>query len=115
MIFDFFQTPLSSKPQKRKFSHNDHKLANKKLRKKHDLGQQFQPNIDDISLLTPKIVACDMLLLGCVKDIEDYHLRISLPGGLEGTVAVTDISDTYTNQLERLTDNDHDVIQVRNS
>ena len=47
--------------------------------------------------------AIGMLVMGVVKEVQDYSLTVSLPSGLEGTVAITQIADGYTKQLERLT------------
>ncbi|NWI57334.1 RRP5 protein, partial [Calyptomena viridis] len=40
-----------------------------------------------------------MLLLGCIKEVSDYELVISLPNGLSGFVPVTQISDAYSKLL----------------
>ncbi|NXA05405.1 RRP5 protein, partial [Sapayoa aenigma] len=40
-----------------------------------------------------------MLLLGCVKEVSDYELVISLPNGLSGFVPITQISDAYSKLL----------------
>ena len=42
-----------------------------------------------------------MLLLGCIKEVSDYELVISLPNGLSGFVPVTQISDAYSNMLSK--------------
>lgn len=42
-----------------------------------------------------------MLLLGCVKEVSDYELVISLPNGLLGFVPVTQISDAYSKMLSK--------------
>ncbi|NWJ03942.1 RRP5 protein, partial [Crypturellus undulatus] len=40
-----------------------------------------------------------MLLLGCIKEVNDFELVISLPNGLSGFVPVTQISDAYSKML----------------
>lgn len=40
-----------------------------------------------------------MLLLGCIKEVSDYELVVSLPNGLSGFVPVTQISDAYSKML----------------
>lgn len=42
-----------------------------------------------------------MLLLGCIKEVTDYELAISLPNGLSGFVPVTQISDAYGKLLTK--------------
>ncbi|NXC44670.1 RRP5 protein, partial [Penelope pileata] len=40
-----------------------------------------------------------MLLLGCIKEVNDFELVISLPNGLTGFVPLTQISDAYSKLL----------------
>ncbi|KAK1333495.1 LOW QUALITY PROTEIN: hypothetical protein QTO34_005879 [Cnephaeus nilssonii] len=40
-----------------------------------------------------------MRILGCVKEVNELELVISLPNGLQGFVQVTEISDAYTQKL----------------
>lgn len=40
-----------------------------------------------------------MRLLGCVKEVNELELVISLPNGLQGFVQVTEICDAYTKKL----------------
>ncbi|NXO52983.1 RRP5 protein, partial [Aramus guarauna] len=42
-----------------------------------------------------------MLLLGCIKEVSEYELVISLPNGLSGFVPVTQISDAYSKMLSK--------------
>ncbi|NXT27330.1 RRP5 protein, partial [Syrrhaptes paradoxus] len=42
-----------------------------------------------------------MLFLGCIKEVSDYELVISLPNGLSGFVPVTQISDAYSKMLSK--------------
>ncbi|XP_071604451.1 protein RRP5 homolog [Heliangelus exortis] len=42
-----------------------------------------------------------MLLLGCIKEVSDYELVISLPNGLLGFVPATQISDAYSKMLSK--------------
>ncbi|CAG2221342.1 PDCD11 [Mytilus edulis] len=48
------------------------------------------------------ILSTDMLVLGCVKEVHDYEVILSLPGGLSGVVPITNISDAYHDQLKQL-------------
>lgn len=40
-----------------------------------------------------------MRILGCVKEVTELELVVSLPNGLQGFVQVTEISDAYTQKL----------------
>jgi ribosomal protein S1 len=53
-----------------------------------------------------------MLVLGCVCEIQEYHIVVSLPGRLIGHVPVTNISSPYTKYLKDLVDGAH-VEEVR--
>lgn len=43
-----------------------------------------------------------LTILGCVFEVSEYDLIISLPGGTLGRIQVTDISEAYTNLLQSL-------------
>jgi len=53
-----------------------------------------------------QVAASGMLVLGCVVEVRDFELIVALPNGLRGSVAITDISDAYTSQLQQLASND---------
>lgn len=40
-----------------------------------------------------------MRILGCVKDVSELELVVSLPNGLQGFVQVTEVCDAYTQKL----------------
>uniref|UniRef100_A0A8C3DLD0 Protein RRP5 homolog n=1 Tax=Corvus moneduloides TaxID=1196302 RepID=A0A8C3DLD0_CORMO len=48
-----------------------------------------------------QVLSEGMLLLGCIKEVSDYELAISLPNGLSGFVPVTQISDAYSKLLTK--------------
>lgn len=45
-----------------------------------------------------------MLLLGCVKDVADFEVTVSLPCGLQGFLSIRNISDAYTKMLSEQLD-----------
>jgi predicted RNA-binding protein with RPS1 domain len=49
-----------------------------------------------------------MILLGCVAEIRDFELLISLPNGMYGTVGISNISNHYTSILEQLASGESD-------
>ena len=53
-----------------------------------------------------------MLVLGCVAEIHNFKLIVSLPNGLSGTVSLTEISPEYTSMLEQMA-NDESLSNVR--
>jgi rRNA biogenesis protein RRP5 len=40
-----------------------------------------------------------MRILGCVKEVSELELVVSLPNGLQGFVQVTEVCDAYTQKL----------------
>ncbi|XP_064601057.1 protein RRP5 homolog [Liolophura sinensis] len=90
-------------PKKRKSSQ---KAEEKQNPKKQKLGTEasFTPNSGQIELLTHKMICSGMLTLAVVKEVRDYELVVSLPNNLTGTVAITAISDTYTELLQKVAD-----------
>lgn len=40
-----------------------------------------------------------MLLLGCVKEVADFEVTVSLPCGLQGFLSIRNICDSYTKVL----------------
>ena len=53
-----------------------------------------------------QLAASGMLVLGCVAEVRDFELVVALPNGLRGSVAIADISDAYTTQLQQLASSD---------
>ena len=47
-----------------------------------------------------------MLLLGVVKEIQDYQLVLSIPNGSTATVQITHISDAYKALLQKVSEGD---------
>ena len=41
-----------------------------------------------------------MTILGFISEVQDFELRVSLPGRLVGTVPITNISGPYTAALK---------------
>ncbi|XP_067012114.2 protein RRP5 homolog [Anabrus simplex] len=53
-------------------------------------------------LLNYKTITEGTLILGCVKEITDFALKVNLPGRIFGEVPINDISNSYTKVLEKL-------------
>ncbi|XP_076982024.1 protein RRP5 homolog isoform X2 [Tamandua tetradactyla] len=54
---------------------------------------------DKFEILSIESLCEGMRILGCVKEVKDLELVISLPSGLLGFVQVTEICDAYTRKL----------------
>ena len=44
-----------------------------------------------------------MLVSGVIKEIHDYDMDVSLPNGITGYLPITNISNSYTELLHKLT------------
>lgn len=45
-----------------------------------------------------------MLMLGCVKEVTDFEVTVSLPSGLQGFLSIKNICDSYTKLLSEQLD-----------
>ncbi|KAI8342777.1 hypothetical protein BC941DRAFT_368731 [Chlamydoabsidia padenii] len=61
------------------------------------------PTVEEFSY---KKLTVGSLVLGCITHINDLNLLVSLPNQLTGTVAITDISDALTRQVEAAADDE---------
>ncbi|XP_007938068.1 protein RRP5 homolog [Orycteropus afer afer] len=66
-----------------------------KIEKKEDI----KPVKEKFEILRVESLCEGMRLLGCVKEVNDLELVISLPNGLQGFVQATEICDAYTKML----------------
>ncbi|KAJ3043804.1 Protein RRP5 [Rhizophlyctis rosea] len=64
-------------------------------------------NINNADPLSFKRINIGMTLLGCIKEINDLDLAVSLPNQLTGYVSITEISDHISAQVEKAA-NDED-------
>ncbi|XP_075011064.1 protein RRP5 homolog isoform X3 [Calonectris borealis] len=94
-LFDIHHEEQS---QKRKRSQRD---QGKQKKFKADKTAAAKDNVVNIEPLTIEALCEGMLLLGCIKEVSDYELVISLPNGLSGFVPVTQISDAYSKMLSK--------------
>ncbi len=46
------------------------------------------------------------MLYGCIREINDLYLNISLPNNLKGSVSITEVSDSLNILLEREANNE---------
>lgn len=60
-----------------------------------------QDGATSIETLTTKRISDGLMLLGCVKKVNDYGIVMGLPNNLTGYVSIADISDGYKALLHR--------------
>uniref|UniRef100_A0A8C3T7Q7 Protein RRP5 homolog n=1 Tax=Chelydra serpentina TaxID=8475 RepID=A0A8C3T7Q7_CHESE len=95
-LFDVSSTPYEEGSQKRKRIQED---KGKQKKFKAEKKEAIKANAKDFELLTVEALSEGMLLLGCVKESNDFELMVSLPNGLTGFVQVTHICDAYSKML----------------
>ncbi|XP_032844612.2 protein RRP5 homolog [Tyto alba] len=95
---NLFDVHHEEQSQKRKRSRRD---QGKQKKFKADKTAAAKDSILNIEPLTIEALCEGMLLLGCIKEVSDYELVISLPSGLSGFVPVTQISDAYSKMLSK--------------
>ncbi|XP_010127609.1 PREDICTED: protein RRP5 homolog [Chlamydotis macqueenii] len=95
---NLFDVHHEEQSQKRKRSQKD---QGKQKKFKADKIAAAKDSILNIEPLTVEALCEGMLLLGCIKEVSDYELVISLPNGLSGFVPVTQISDAYSKMLSK--------------
>ncbi|XP_074447508.1 protein RRP5 homolog isoform X3 [Larus michahellis] len=95
---NLFDVQHEEQSKKRKRSQSD---QGKQKKFKADKTAAAKDSVVNIEPLTIEAVCEGMLLLGCVKEVSDYELVVSLPNGLSGFVPVTQISDAYSKMLSK--------------
>ncbi|XP_040462139.1 protein RRP5 homolog isoform X2 [Falco naumanni] len=104
------KTPKLKLERDNLFDVHHEKQSQKRKRSQRDQGKQkkfkadkIAPAKDDVNIepLAIEDLCEGMLLLGCIKEVSDYELVISLPNGLSGFVPVTQISDAYSKMLSK--------------
>uniref|UniRef100_A0A8C3PDN6 Protein RRP5 homolog n=1 Tax=Chrysemys picta bellii TaxID=8478 RepID=A0A8C3PDN6_CHRPI len=93
---NLFDTHHEEGSQKRKRIQED---QGKRKKLKAEKKEAIKANAKDFELLTVEALSEGMLLLGCVKESNDFELVVSLPNGLTGFVQVTHICDAYSKML----------------
>lgn len=59
-----------------------------------------------------EVLGPGILVLGCVREVRDFDLAVSLPNGFQGTIPITDICESYTSLLQKLAEgNDIDLAE----
>ncbi|XP_063818026.1 protein RRP5 homolog [Pseudophryne corroboree] len=90
----------------------EEEIKKKKKRDFQDKPTPFKPDKSSatkekpLHLLNYKDLSVGMLFLGCVKEVTDFELVVSLPYGLTGYVQATNICEAYTNLLNEQVEKD---------
>ncbi|XP_077380962.1 protein RRP5 homolog isoform X2 [Festucalex cinctus] len=76
----------------------------KKVKKQKTTGKNQDPltlnaSAKSVEILHFKNLKEGMLMLGCVKDVSDFDVTVSLPCGLQGYLSIRNVCDSYTQLL----------------
>ncbi|KOC61617.1 Protein RRP5 like protein [Habropoda laboriosa] len=82
-----------------KISKKNHKRDKAKAENEEEEKNFVAITADRLSYAT---ISEGLIVLGCISEVTEYDLMISLPGGIIGHAQITDISDSYTNLLQSL-------------
>ncbi|KAK7930283.1 hypothetical protein WMY93_006678 [Mugilogobius chulae] len=106
-VDNLFQSSEQTEIKKRKgASKEDGKKAKKTKTGKED-ALKLNAAGNAVEILHVKNMKEGMLLLGCVKEVTDFEVTVSLTCGLQGFLSIKNISDSYTKLLtEQLNSND---------
>ncbi|XP_071359529.1 protein RRP5 homolog isoform X2 [Trachinotus anak] len=112
-VDNLFQSNEQAETKKRKGAVKDDskKLKKQKTTKEEDNGLTLNTAAKCVEILHVKNVKEGMLMLGCVKEVADFEVTVSLPCGLKGFLSIKNISDSYTKLLnEQLESSDTEEI-----
>ncbi|XP_068445534.1 protein RRP5 homolog isoform X2 [Clinocottus analis] len=103
-VDNLFQSNEQAETKKRKGAGKD---ADKKLKKpktdKRD-GLTLNAAAKCVEILHLKNLKEGILMLGCVKEVTDFEVTVSLPCGLQGYLRIMNICDSYTKLLSEQLD-----------
>ncbi|XP_053407461.1 protein RRP5 homolog [Mercenaria mercenaria] len=101
------------KQKKQKKGGKANKDGGSESKKKHKMEGQVsgQMGQEQPQFLSKKFLYPGMLMLGYVKQIKNYALMMALPNGLSGTVPITNISQAYTESLQRFSEAQDDNVE----
>ncbi|XP_056228146.1 protein RRP5 homolog isoform X2 [Seriola aureovittata] len=100
-VDNLFQSNEQAETKKRKGAGKDDgkKLKKQKTSKEKGDGLTLNAAAKCVEILHIKNVKEGMLMLGCVKEVADFEVTVSLPCGLRGFLSIKNISDSYTKLL----------------
>ncbi|XP_015350226.1 protein RRP5 homolog isoform X1 [Marmota marmota marmota] len=93
---NLFDISTEEEPTKRKKSQKGPAKTKKLKIEKKENSKSIKEKFE---ILSVESLCEGMRILGCVKEVNELELVISLPNGLQGFVQVTEISDDYTKML----------------
>lgn len=93
---NLFDISTEEEPTKRKKSQKGPVKVKKLKTEKKEVSKSVREKFE---ILSVESLCEGVRILGCVKEVNELELVISLPNGLQGFVQVTEICDAYTQKL----------------
>ncbi|XP_044202134.1 protein RRP5 homolog isoform X2 [Thunnus albacares] len=104
-VDNLFQSNEQAETKKRKGAKDDSKkLKKQKTGKEKEDGLTLNAAAKCVEILHTKNLKEGMLMLGCVKEVTDFEVTVSLPCGLQGFLSIKNICDSYTKLLSEQLD-----------
>uniref|UniRef100_A0AAX7SYM0 Protein RRP5 homolog n=1 Tax=Astatotilapia calliptera TaxID=8154 RepID=A0AAX7SYM0_ASTCA len=102
---NLFQSNEQAETKKRKAgAKDDSKKLKKQKAEEKKVGLTLNAPVKCVEILHVKDVKEGMLMLGCVKEVTDFEVTVSLPSGLQGFLSIKNICDSYTKLLSEQLD-----------
>ncbi|KAL4639983.1 hypothetical protein GN956_G12527 [Arapaima gigas] len=108
-LFQTFDTEENNK--KRKITKEGDRKDAKKQKSSKEVSLKLN-TAKTVDILHLKDIKVGMLVLGCVKQVTDFEVVVSLPSGITGFLPVTNISESYKKMLCRQLDLDNDTEEI---
>lgn len=105
-VDNLFQSNEQTETKKRKGAAKDEgkKLKKPKTGKEKEDGLTLNAAVKCVEILHIKNLKEGMLMLGCVKEVADFEVTVSLPCCLQGFLSIKNICDSYAKLLSEQLD-----------
>ncbi|XP_017272432.1 protein RRP5 homolog [Kryptolebias marmoratus] len=113
-VDNLFQSNEQSETKKRKGGNKADGKQVKKTRTEDKIGSSLTLNTaaKSVEIIHLKNLKEGMLFLGCVKEVTDFEVTVSLPCGLQGFLSIKNICDSYTKLLSEQLDSEVDTEEI---
>ncbi|KAJ8264298.1 hypothetical protein GJAV_G00147520 [Gymnothorax javanicus] len=105
-VDNLFEVHEPEQKKKRKYEKEGAGTTAKKLKKSKDDRLKLNAT-DNIDILHLKNLKVGTLMLGCVTEVTNFNVTVSLPSGLTGYLPIANISESYTKIISEQLDTSH--------
>ncbi|KAL2086750.1 hypothetical protein ACEWY4_017809 [Coilia grayii] len=102
-VDNLFETNVPEVKKKRK-KQQDEEQTTKKVKKTKEDSLKLNAT-SGVDILHMKDLKVGTLLLGCIKDVNDFEMVVGLPSGLTGYLPITNICESYNKAISDKLDN----------